>query len=360
MGAYVANKSKHLDSTGFENGVAQVTISTEGKENLIDLIDVSLGLKQSVQLSKFEGFHTRFGIKSKSPMIDSEEGTLQMPDLKPTAIGTIYFREDKLSPGLAFPCRFYSSPWNAVVPTELVKFRIEADCFDISMNPFTGAAEYWFNTGAGTRLEINRLRDVIRLLHIITSSAKKILVNLKLEGMSALELSLNAKDKSFEFHKILDALNAATKVCTYFELNEPIKVSLEEIAHYADSIIQFYTVIETDPTLFKCEFSVQGGDYDATRPTACIFLSTTKIGRRVFGFILAITGPAHAIEDDRYSLAANNVKIERKIISDDEGVIQKEDLIKAAEAIEKNYIDDFEVVTMFDKSGFESEIKEKE
>lgn len=349
MSVYVAKKSRHLASTGFENGFAQITINTKGKENLIDLIDVSLGLKQSVRISKFEGFHTRFGIKSKSPMFDAGDGKLEMSELKPTATGIIRFREDRLSAGLAFPCKFYSSPLNAIVPPELVKFRIEADGFDVSMNPFTGAAEYRINAGAGMRFAINRLRDVIRLMHIITSSAKKILVDLTLDGMNALDLSLIAQDKPFEYYKILKALDAATKICAYFELNEPIKVSLEEVADYADSIIQFYSVIESDPSLFRCDFSVQGDGYDVTKPTACILLTTTKIGRRVFGFIFVITGSAHTLEDGRYSLLADNAIIERKIISDDKGVIQRKDLVQAFDAVGKTY-DDFEVVTMFDKT----------
>lgn len=357
MSAYLANKSRHLESTGFENGFAQITISTEGKENLIDLIDVSIGLKQSAQISKFKGFHTRFGIMSKSPMIDSAEGKLEMPDLKPTATGTIRFREDRLSPGLTFPCRFYSSPLNAIVPKELVKVRIEADCFDINMNPFTGASEYRINAGAGVRLPINQFRDVIRLMHLITSSAKKIFVDLSLSEMDTMEFALNAQDQPFEYNKVLEALNTAHKICGFFEVNESIQVSLEEMAHFADSIIQFYSVIDADPALFRCDFSVQGEGYENTKPTACVWMTTTKIGRRVFGLIVAISGAVHALDDGRYSLLASNAKIEQKIISDDEGVIQKEALIQAFEAVEKIYDDNFEVITMFDKSSGESKIE---
>lgn len=357
MSAYVADKNRHLESTGFEDGFAHITISTEGMENLIDFIDVSIGLKQSVQISQFRGFHTRFGIKSKTAMIDSVSGKLEMPDLKPAATGNIRFREDRLSPGLTFPCRFYSSPLNTTVPPELVKFRIEADCFDISMNPFTGAAEYRLNAGAGVRLPINQLRDVIRLLHLITSSAKKILVEISLIGMDTMDLVLNAQDQPFEYNKVLEALNAAQKTCGFFEVTESLDVSLEEITHHADSIIQFYSVIDADRALFRCDFSVQGEGYDKTQPTACVWMTATKIGRRVFGLIIVISGTVHALDDGRYSLVASNTKIERKIISDDEGVIQKEDLVQAFEAVEKIYADNFEVITMFDKLTGESKLE---
>lgn len=352
MNAYVTSKSRHLESTGFENGFAQITFSTEGKTNLTDLIDVSIGLKKSVQVSKFEGFHTRFGIKSKDPMIPKADGTLEMPDLKPTAAGAIRFREDRLSPGMVFPCRLYSSPLNAIVPTELAKIRIEADCFDMSMNPFTGAANYRMNAGAGVRLPVKQLRDAIRLMRTITSSAKTILVDLSLAGRSVLEFALNAKDQPFEYNKMLESLNAAQKIVDFFEVNEPIDVSLEEIAEYAESITQFISVIEANSKVFKCDFSVlEGGCYDSTKPTACVLLTTTKLGRRVFGLIFVISGSVHALEDDRFSLLATNAKIEQKVISDDQGVIRAEDLLHAFKLVEDIYDDDFEVITMFDKKA---------
>lgn len=351
MSAYVANKNQHLESTGFEKGFAQITFSTEGETNLTDFIDVSIGLKQSVQISKFESFHTRFGLKSKDPTIDSTDCILEMPDLKPTAKGTIRFREDRLSSGLVFPCRFYSSPLNPMLPRELVKFRIEAECFDIIMNPFTGAANYKMNAGAGVRLPIERLRDAIRLMQIITSSAKTILVDFSLAGMSTMEFALNAKDQPFEYNKVLEALNTAQKIVNFFEVNESIDVSLEEIATYADSITRFYSLIDANPTRFKCDFSVQEGGYDPTKPTACVLMTTTKLGRRVFGFIFVISGVVHMLEDKRYSLLASNAKIEQRVISDDQGVIRAEDLTQAFEAVEKIYDDTFEVITMFDKNS---------
>lgn len=213
------------------------------------------------------------------------------------------------------------------------------------------------NAGAGVRLPINELRDVIRLMQTITSSAKKILVDLSLDGMNTVEIVLNAKDQPFEYSKVLEAINTAQRICDFFEVNEPIKVSLEEIAHYSDSITQFYSLIDANPTLFRCDFSVQEGDYDETKPTACVLMTTTKIGRRVFGFIFVISGSVHALDDGRYSLFASNAKIERKIISDDEGVIQKEDLIQAFETVEEIYSDAFEVITMFDKSNGESKLE---
>ena len=91
--------------------------------------------------------------------------------------------------------------------------------------------------------------------------------------------------------------------------------------------------------------------YDPTKPTACVLMTTTKLGRRVFGFIFVISGFVHTLEDGRYSLLASNAEIKHRVISDDQGVIRAEDLIQAFEAVEKIYDDNFEVITMFDKKS---------
>lgn len=172
-----------------------------------------------------------------------------------------------------------------------------------------------------------------------------------------MDLVLNAQDQPFEYNKVLEALNAAQKTCGFFEVNESLDVSLEEIAHHADSIIQFHSVIDADPVLFRCDFSVQGEGYDKTQPTACVWMTATKIGRRVFGLIIVTSGTVQALDDGRFSLLASDAKIEQKIISDDEGVIQKDDLVQAFEVVEKIYADNFEVITMFDKSTGESKLE---
>jgi hypothetical protein len=346
LAAYVAQKNDHLASTGFENGFAQITFTTQSAENLIDLIDVSIGLKNSTRVSSFKGFDSRFGIKSKFPFLNSETGTLEMPNLKPTKTGIICFREDTLSPGLKFPCRLYSSPLNAMLPRELVKIRIESDCFDISCNPYTGASEYRFNAGTGVRLAVSRLRDVMRLLFFITSSAKLVLTEVSLDGMPKWEFAFNALDEPFEHLKVLNALNAAVKICSYFEVSESIELSMEEVARYADSIIHFGSVLDSDQLYFRVEFSTSDEDYDCSKATACICLVSARIGSQVFGFILALTGSVLTSENGGYSLLATKVKIERKVMSDGDGPIRREDVVQAVEAVARIYESDFEVVTV--------------
>lgn len=350
MARYVSQKKGYLESTGFESGSAKITITTEGKEKLIDLIDVSIGAKKSVEISSFKGFHTRFGIQSKSPMLEADGGILEMPDLAPTAKGFVRFREDKLAPSLTFECRLYLSPLAPVLPNELRFMRVEGDFFEFKLNPYTTSGEYKFPPGT-KRLSINKLRDAVRLFFILTASSKQISTELSFDGLPTMSLTIGGLAQPFELSEELKALESASKIIVGFETSEPVEVSLQEISRSVNEICQLESMLTSDERQFKVNFSVKEEGFDDSRNVACIFLVTAQIGTYVFGVIAVVTGPTIKDGDGQFCLLANSAKIERKIVSDSNGCIKGEDLVQAIEAVEHKYGADFEVVTMFDKSG---------
>ncbi len=123
---YISKKKKYLESTGFEDGFAQMHFTTSGEENLEKLLNVSLGIEKDVEVSNFTGVHCRFGILGKKPFVSVESAKLSMPNLQPTASGKVRFKESKLSPGISFDARLYISPLNVMVPEKLKKIRVRA------------------------------------------------------------------------------------------------------------------------------------------------------------------------------------------------------------------------------------------
>ena len=349
MAEYVANKKLHLESTGFENGFAQMTFTTEGEDNLKKLIDVSIGIVEEVDISRFKGMKTRFGIASKAPFVDSEGGKLQMPNLTPNAEGIVRFKEDKLSAGLSFNSKLYSSPFNAMVPDELKKIRVEGEFFDLKFNPFTGAASYSFSFGEGVRLEVRKYRDAIKLLSLLSSSGKKLFAELIFEGMPKLDFKVGCKEHDFDFSNELKALECAVKLLSDFDVTDCVDISFDEIARYKTEICLLEEIADTSPRLFKVEFGVDGEGFDSGKEVACLFLVTAPVGSHVFGALLVLTGKVESIENERFRLITKDVVIEKRIVSEKDESISNEDLVLAIEAVEDKYDNDYAVITMFDK-----------
>lgn len=348
---YISDKKSHLESTGYENGFAQLTFTTEGEENLKSLIDVSLGIEEEVEIAKFRGVDTRFGILSSAPSFGSEGGKLAMPNLKPTAEGKIRFKENRLSVGLSFECKFYISPFNQMVPNELKKMRVEGEFFDLKFNPYTGAASYSFSFGEGVRLAVDKFRNAVKLLNLLSKSEKRVVAELLFDSLPKLEFRVGCNEQEFDFSKELKALDSAVKIMSDFEITETVDISFDEVSHYGTQICQMEEILASSSSLFKVEFGVDGEGYDPSKETACIFLVTTPIGSHIFGVILVLTGNVVEIEGDRYRLITKDVVVEQRIVSEKDESIFNEDLVAAIEYIEARYESDFSVVTMFDKSA---------
>lgn len=351
---YIANKKSHLESTGYEDGFAQITFTTEGKENLKTLIDVSIGMEEEVDVAKFKGVDTRFGILSKNLSFDYDGVKLAMPNLKPTAEGKIRFKDDRLSAGLSFECKFYISPFNQMVANEHKKMRVEGEFFNLIFNPFTGKASYSFSFGEGVRLEVSKFRNVIKLLNLLSRSEKNVVAEFLFESSHKLEFIVGCNDQEFDFSKELKALDSAVKLISYFEIDDLVDISFEEIIRHGAQMCQMEKVLLSSSGLFKIEFGIDGYGYDSSKQTACIFLVTTPIGSHIFGVVLVLTDNVEEIDDDRYRLITKNVVVERRFVSEKDESIPNEDLVAAIESIEERYDNNFSVVTMFDKSAKKS------
>lgn len=248
---YIANKKSHLESTGYEDGFAQITFSTEGEDNLRSLIDVSLGIEEEVEIVKFKGVDTRFGILSNIPSLSSDGGKLAMPHLTPTALGKIKFKEDRLSSGLVFECKFYNSPFNIIVPDELKKIRVKGDFFDLIFTPHTGDSNYSFYLGEEVRLEVNKFRDAFRLLNLLGTSGKKVTAELILDGLPKFEFRVSCNNQEFEFSKELESLDSAVKIISYFDFTDFIDISFKEVSIYGTQIIQMAEILSSSSCFSK-------------------------------------------------------------------------------------------------------------
>ncbi len=306
-------------------------------------------IEEEVEISRFKGVNTRFGILSSDPSLSSDGGKIAMPNLDPTAEGKIRFKEDRLSMGLVFECKFYNSPFNFMIPDELKKMRVEGEFFDLKFTPFTGEANYSFSFGEGVRLEVKKFRDAIKLLSLLSTSGKKVIAELMVEGFPKLEFTVGCNEKDFEFSKELKALDSAVKIIADFDCTDFVDISIEEVSRHGGQISQMEGILCSSENFFKVEFGVNGEGYDPNKETACLFLVTTPIGSHIFGVIIVLTGRVVEIDNDRFRLLTKDVLIEQRIVSEKDESIPNEDLMSAIETIEKRYDENFSVVTMLDK-----------
>lgn len=347
MAKYVSSKKTHLESTGYENGFAQINFTTDGKENIEKLIDVSLGLEKSAKIKSFKGVKTRFGIESRNPFVDVVDGRIEMPKVEPTTTGEIRFKEDKLSVGYAFPAKLYVSPFNQMVPQELVKARVEGEFFDLKIFPFTGKAEHSFSFGEGVRLEITQFRDALKLLRDFCTPSKIIYSEFVFENFPNIECKVEGHIQEFPFSEELNALESACDILSFFDVRNGVDASLGEISCAAEEIHKFKEIISSDKNAFKVEFDVEDEAFSPAKMAACISLISVYIGSHVFGIFVVMTGNIFTNNiTGKFEVISNSCTIERRIFSEKDSVITKDDLLAAIPEIEEKYSGDYQVIVL--------------
>ena len=345
MAKYVESKNTYLKSSGYEDGFGTINFVTDGKENILKLIDVSLGLEEYAKIKSFRGVNTRFGIESKTPFIDATDGRIQMPKVAPTTFGKILFKNSKFGAGYSFPAKLYISPFNQMVPREFAKARIEGVFFDIIFYPFTGKAQNSFSFGDGIRLEIQEFRDALALIRDFCTPSKTLYSEFDFEDFPHIGFKIECHDNEFKFGEQLNALNSACEILSYFNVREGVDASLYEITCYADDINQFNEVLNSKNLTYKAEFSVEDIEFIPKKEAAFIGLISVQIGSHIFGVLVVIIGDLlQSGEDGKFEILSNTLIIERKIFTKKTSIIPRDDLLEEIHEIEKKYSDKYQVI----------------
>ncbi len=347
MAKYVEAKNLHLKSTGYENGFGTINFVTGGKENILKLIDVSLGLEKFAEIKSFRGVNTRFGIKCKTPFIDAIDGKIEMPGVEPTTSGKIIFKSGKFDKGCSFSAKLYISQFNQMVPAEYAKARIEGEFFNIIFHPFTGEAEHSFSFGEGVYLEIHEFRHALILLRDLCTPNKIIYSEFDFNNFPKFSFNIEFHENKFQFADQLNALNSACNILSYFGVTEGVYASLNEISYYADEINQFSDVINSNEILCRAEFSAEDKTSIQEKEAACISLTSVQIGDHVFGIFVVILGDLiYSEEDKKFSIHSNTLSIEKKLIAKKTSIISKNDLLDEIPEIAKKYSDKYQVIVL--------------
>ena len=344
---YIQNKKGHLYNTGHEEGWGEVTLMLEGEAAFRDFIDMSLGIKEDVNVSALQGFHTRFGIKSSKPFVDAIHGRVEILSREPIASGLICFKKEKYGPELPFKCNVFSSFLNSIAPESWQKIRVEAELFEITIAPFVGNASYQFTSNPNSRHVVSELRNAVQLLSYLSSKESRIFGELRANDWPSIKFSTNGKGQEFELMDELHALNCALKLISIYELVEPIEVSLQEISMSAQGIIQFYGVFDKEDRALKIEFSMEGPDINLSRESACALFVSTKIGDVILGVFLMLFGRIMRDESERLVLASNRKNIEKKVVLRNGDKLSASEFVEVADEVIKKYETTHEVLIFF-------------
>jgi len=342
---YIKEKIKHLESTGFEDGFAQVTIETEGEENVENLINASLGKNVAVEIKHLKASRARFKIDYNSSSIESGGGYLRITDVKPNANGKVSFRESRNEVPLSFSARLYRSPLvTDQTPQDLKIFRIESNAFELLCNPFTGHVRFNFSLGQGVRLQIHEFRDIFRLLRLLSNKGQTFFVELYFEKMLRFETKSVSSGFDFNFSKELYLIECAQIIVSNYEVAEKIQISLDELLRNEGNIYFLSKILTDAPDSFITEFELEKSTQELKEKVICLLPAQAQIGNYFFGVIVVLEGRASNLENSRYQFYAHEKEIIKKYLTDSNNRMTIEEWERSMSEICDTYNDNYSVI----------------
>lgn len=312
INAYAAAKKEHLDSTGFENGVAIIQFKATDQNTKESLISASLGQYTELDISDVVGVNTRFGTNEKEPFLSIDSGKLVIGDIEPSAKGSLQFREDKISEGIHFSTQVIPSLFNAYLPDNEKVIRFNSEYFDFDFFHFSNKILITFKFNYNTKIEVKKLNELLKLGQLLQTKSKTASVKFISDEGKAYEFSLDEIGMELNFQAESRALECVNKIITEFNHTNPIHVSLNELRGNFQQILNLYACLysKVDAVGFKME----SDEETKSIPEAVyLYMTTAPIGSHIFLAIIVFIGPLN-VKGVECTIKPNICRIEKKYV----------------------------------------------
>lgn len=356
MKEYIQEKNELLETLGYEDGKYQLTVTIGGSDPVRDLLDVSLGIREEIDIESSTGYYNRFGILSKNADTSHEGGVLSL-QVKPIE-AKLKFKQHQFSPAITFPAQFHVSPLTRFLPRERLKFRVGAKFFDFIIEvdkeiSFTVD----FNAQNSSLEELKNFLEVLTLLE----SSTTLIVELEVKNAPPSQLislsSSNLPSSFFEpivingrvyrWEEISELAKAAIEISNKVYIREDILLSLYELVisfERADTQVIYQALCGDVKNLLFLPSGID--EFEEATRVACVFFAKTTFGNCTFGYCLGVIGSLSFNNGHRY-LTGEKLLVGRLLIETSETTITRE-LIEPGlnELIEALQSEDLAIITV--------------
>ncbi|MEK8020437.1 MAG: hypothetical protein VSS75_026515, partial [Candidatus Parabeggiatoa sp.] len=322
---YVKQKNILLNTLGFENGGGNFKVTISEENPLEKMVDLTLGIRNSLNVSKFECYHQRFGIISKKPFVKAIEGEMFV-NAKPDMKALITFKEYEFSPEISFQSNFYSSSLNQYIPQKYIKFRFKTDFFDLVFEPFNGLVNLSASFDNKLEYPLLSVNNFLKALTLFRKSKDGLIIEVQSEHFPMFSAKMRADKTIDDYSDLYGICEEAVTLCKDFAIIDKAMVSIESLVKYGVHIRQMYQVIYGNPEIIRIEFELEEV-FNKNTSMACVLLVDTIIGNRLISCFVAFIGEPEPFKSNKQYLIPNESLIGPKFIAkDDDGVIKQESI----------------------------------
>lgn len=347
---YILAKQKHLNTSGFGENSHEMKVTFFSNDGDVDehLIDLELGLKESIPASSIDAHTTRYGVKLPDTELSTiSDVTFSFQGLEPQE-GFLFFKQSQYAPPLIFKANIYLPKFFFQYESSALIIRVKSDEIDLIIKRGIPSIKPYFILGE--KLPIAELRKRVNLFHLLRIKGD-LIVGFELNSIAIPLGTLQTSDVNDDIDSelLLKLVNAAFDVCQNLNIPEDrVVLDLNELQSHRETILSAHALLCVHHSHAKVSVSFLPSDVDDNSfpPGAFIFKVKTRIGNICLAVLGAVTHIGGVAEKDskanNYYFNASDIRIAKHWIG------SREELEKAT------FVEDEECfVKELESEGFE-------
>lgn len=338
LNQYISDKNELLNTLGFEDGKGEFTFTMSGRDPVGEMVDLSLGLRQEVNIGKSIGSHKRFGILSENQQLSSEGANLRI-EAKPEP-GILKFKKDDFSPELVLSADLYLSYLlGKSLPEKYRKIRVKSTMFELILEPLNRERKYLFPCpDVRRRNSLNELRSYLKVLTLLKKASHPLVLEVsdKAKKRAPFSLKISVSDEIDDWSDVYNIVEKASLICEKLSISESdVLVSITELMQTQHSIEDLYAILYADPTTVHINFAANPEEYEQGDRLACTSSVMTTIGSKTIRFFLAVVGSISLVNQAQYRLIAEDKVFQNKLVTVEGEVIEQSAIDRKFDEFEK-------------------------
>lgn len=332
MEKYRQWKEQLINTLGYESEHGYIKLSILGRDPITDLIDLSFGIRESLEVSNVSIYDSRFGVDCITHYSENARLSLGPVILK----GSLRFKERDTSPSLEFSADVHNPSVNRVVPREKITFKIDTKFFELLVEPFHNKVQFKIlpNT-AQIPVSLSELNDLLSLLCMLGTAGKEsILMDIMVDNQPFLPmgkiLPKGIKAPKMESETVKKALEIAQK----YEIDRKVSVSLDEIIESRKSIHIFHYIVTNKHEEIISTF-YPNKHFCIREMSGVIFKSYLKLGQYIVYCIFGLTGYLELVDNNQYKLISHDNRLHRGVALTNDMEVANNEMDILADKIKK-------------------------
>lgn len=315
--SYTIRKTQYLKKVGYDKGFAEIKFKISGIENLKKFRESTMGIPHKIPVECVIGVKSRFGKSYNVPFMEFVEGYVELSNIESAFEGSFCVKKERYDKGLSFPCRYYSSAMNDILPEKERCIRLENNFVELKYYFIEQRIDLNFVFSKKESVRLSELNKAINLMSYFSDMKEGLQLEM-FKGKDRISKGrIDGESLSPISEEVQNLIEDAYQIAKFFDISNEVELSIEELWGDGENLTRLSRAIKCGPQETKITFDPYGiKDFDYSGNYAFVIPLMIKLSNYFVGFHMVFFGDFENAADKKYVFQPSRLERECVFVMD--------------------------------------------